>query len=1160
MAVLTEKTTARVKKGVAYFEGESFTLSNIDRVKTIDFSRHTHANANDLDFSRDDNDLRIDYYGKIVTIRDYFNEKGAAVSTVKTIRTYDSSQKKNYKDFNLLTSGLLNHIDSGVEAFDFKKGVITGTPFADTITAQSFSAPTGTNKDIGVTIKTGLGNDTITGSNYKDTFEITGSGMKTINIGSDDADDIIKGVNTKDVSLDLNISETVSDYSKTGNDLTISATGTKTTIKDYFKNPAAPAVKLNNNSLINILNQTDLVNIDKSTQTRKQTITGTFLNNVITGGYGTDIINLVSSDTVTGDRVNAGKGNDTINIKAAGKKVITIANEDGNDTVTGTATKDAYTFLNFTDVDVDSVTDAKNNLTYSRNKNNLVIKRTYTVGETTKTSTTTIKDYFKNKASTPSVYFGDGSNINVSLFSVLNGFNAGTKGTHLSDTITGTKKADKISTGKGTDFITGGKGNDKITIDGDGSKYIIMNGVDGVDTLNIKTNDSTYIQFKDAGITNTATARTNLSYEKSGKNDLKITSKVESNAIMAPSGYISNSGINTDKITFYFTTGTHSYYTEITDATGLYSYEANGETRYTTVKNETKALSSAKIIIDTSKNNTVGFLTDSTNYDSDTWCTVTSLSDITTRYAYLCKNYTGNYEYAYSASPVTATKYSESWLKPNGSDGQYNFVTEADKTDDCIAVSSRTSIYLGPDFVSIVKKYEGQEEISQSKYNSTYFIDKNHQQVVDIDNNSGTPIYKGFTVSNSYYLKLPDNPYYNEYKGMAVTSALTEASYTKINNIYKTTDSEGNVTYSIKKPAGFKEKSQSTSVIIKDYLKTNKYVYITNSDSFYTARSLSYDILNVIGLQIGNPKAKKAQKLTGSRLNDNLYGGSGKDKILTGASEYNRGDIIKAGKGNDKITVNGGGYKYIVMNNGDGTDTLDIKSTNGYSYIQFTGAGITSDIAVTNLTYEKSGKNDLKITYSDAPSKKLNNFSRLYFYDKYGQSDFIMFNYENRYSESNSYFTDVSNTGLYSYENEDGKTSYSSNKTETVALNTVYFETNGQDYKNGVGYLTTTQHTGDGYTTTALSGVNKIYAYKNVISPTYMPNGKPVTEIVYTIDSAKTPTKYSDLYLKHVDNGYEDYYEFVTDNVDGGCLKVSDQDALYWDNYAPSYSKVKEKN
>ena len=32
------------------------------------------------------------------------------------------------------------------------------------------------------------------------------------------------------------------------------------------------------------------------------------------------------------------------------------------------------------------------------------------------------------------------------------------------------------------------------------------------------------------------------------------------------------------------------------------------------------------------------------------------------------------------------------------------------------------------------------------------------------------------------------------------------------------------------------------------------------------------------------------------------------------------------------------------------------------------------------------------------------------------------------------------------------------------------------------------------YTPTALSGVDKIYAYKNIISPTYTPNGKQITE------------------------------------------------------------------
>lgn len=96
MAVLQEKTTAKVKNGVAYYEGESFTLSNIDKVKIIDLSRYTGYT-----YSRSDNDLIISHYGTCITIKDYFGANGTVASTVKTLRIYDNGQKKDTKTITL---------------------------------------------------------------------------------------------------------------------------------------------------------------------------------------------------------------------------------------------------------------------------------------------------------------------------------------------------------------------------------------------------------------------------------------------------------------------------------------------------------------------------------------------------------------------------------------------------------------------------------------------------------------------------------------------------------------------------------------------------------------------------------------------------------------------------------------------------------------------------------------------------------------------------------------------------------------------------------------------------------------------------------------------------------------------------------------------------
>ena len=767
---------------------------------------------------------------------------------------------------------------------------------------------------------------------------------------------------------------------------TASASST-TTIKDYFKNLTAPDVEigLKNVQLLEVLNKTDLVNIDRQyklnkdgsvkldkngnpiVQTGKQTIKGSFLNDVITGGQGKDTINLATGN----DIVNAGKDNDTINIKGAGIKTITIANDDGNDTITGTSVPGSGTLLNFTDIDVDSVSDAKNNLEYIRSKNNLVIKRTYTVGDETKTSTTTIKDYFKSSTLTPNVYLND-INTPVSLYSVLSGFDAGTKGTHLNDTLTGTKKADKITTGRGTDTITGGKGNDKITIDGNGSKYIVMNTGDGTDTVTSKVNDYIYLQFKGAGITNDSTAKANLTYEKSGKNDIKITSTVEASAIIAPTGYISNTGIDTDKISYYYSCASGSYYTKITEDTGLYSYETDGETRYTTEKNETVKLNTAKLVQNRNRYTEVvdsaGFLTTSTNYSASTDdYIVTDLSSegITNLYAYKSKTYTGIYEYVYSTNNNVAIKYSDLWLKKPYSDSSYYVFTTEKENDDCIQVSSLDKIYHWYDSVKLESTSDTYEEITNDKFDSIYYIDKNHTYIADIDNNNTTPIYKEFDISSSYYLELPDPHYYSTDRGMAVTGALTENSYKKIDNIYKTTDDEGKVVLSLDKPENFKEDISSTSVIIKDYLTKSQSVIITNSDNTSSARWVS-NILYDIGLNIGNANSKKAQTLTGSKLNDNIYGGSGKDKITTGTSNsYGRGDIINPGKGNDTITIDGNGNKTVNIANADGNDTIIFTDNNkktAYDYTTNKMLYLNFDNNAT-LSYDMKGK-DLVINRS----------------------------------------------------------------------------------------------------------------------------------------------------------------------------------------------------
>ena len=178
-------------------------------------------------------------------------------------------------------------------------------------------------------------------------------------------------------------------------------------------------------------------------------------------------------------------------------------------------------------------------------------------------------------------------------------------------------------------------------------------------------------------------------------------------------------------------------------------------------------------------------------------------------------------------------------------------------------------------------------------------------------------------------------------------------------------DADGNYTYSAVKPKDFDTGNVETSVIIKDYLTETPYVYIndSNSSDHYYLRS----ILNDIGLTIGDANSKKAQTLTGTKFNDNIYGGSGKDKITTGESDTYRGDVINPGAGDDTITIDGKGKKTINIANKDGNDTIiftdnDKKTTYDYNtnkmlYLNFDNSA--------EITYDMKGK-DLVISRSYA--------------------------------------------------------------------------------------------------------------------------------------------------------------------------------------------------
>ena len=105
------------------------------------------------------------------------------------------------------------------------------------------------------------------------------------------------------------------------------------------------------------------------------------------------------------------------------------------------------------------------------------------------------------------------------------------------------------------------------------------------------------------------------------------------------------------------------------------------------------------------------------------------------------------------------------------------------------------------------------------------------------------------------------------------------------------------------------------TVTVKNYLKGGQHVSVGEQDlaAAVNAQGISYGKTADYG---------KAQKLTGSFLNETFTGGKKADKIYTGAGT----DTITAGAGNDTIYVNGDGTKTMTIGMNDGNDTIVMSS------------------------------------------------------------------------------------------------------------------------------------------------------------------------------------------------------------------------------------------
>lgn len=382
----------------------TYTINGTEGEQTINTGKKTGTaslyfknfnNISNFQYIPEGKNLKIIAGDLTVTVVNYFSkaDSSATKSIIKYIRYNDETGALQTK--NIINEGFI-HSPAELQ-FNPVKGVITGTVFSDTITAN-LETPYGKNNK-GFTINGGKGNDVITGTKFNDTIT-GGAGINTLIFDFADGfgNDVINITNGEMLILDIKNNGTpvaLEDlvYTKSGNNLLVTKAGdtdNKLTIKNYFKNASAVYLYVddNNKSLISgYLRGDSILNI-----TGKGTIKGTGYGDNITGSTKADVISTGAGT----DTVNAGAKNDTIKL-GAGNKTVKISNTDGNDKITLSNTTSVNIVYDDT-VDTDKLVFAK-----SYNKKDLYIFREnnqYTI----------VKNYFKGNLVTTDLKV-NGSNI-----------------------------------------------------------------------------------------------------------------------------------------------------------------------------------------------------------------------------------------------------------------------------------------------------------------------------------------------------------------------------------------------------------------------------------------------------------------------------------------------------------------------------------------------------------------------------------------------------------------------------------------------------------------------------------------------------------------------------------------------------------------------------
>lgn len=250
-----------------------------------------------------------------------------ANSNDSSIRISKFFTTKNQQYILKTSAGEFNLKDQVVyfEGYANKKNKLTGSSISDYILGA----------DLNDTLSGGAGNDTIIG--YKGNDTITGgSGSNTIIYNKGDGNDVINLTKGENLTLKLEGYSTSEisnlSYSVVKNDLVITGTDTKITIKNFGKKDvttASGSVNLYaNGTLVHDLRNDIFLPEYKSFTTKKKSYTGTWHSEIIDSRS----LNNVYISNRKGASINGGAGNDVI---YGSKYNDTLKGGSGNDIIYG---------------------------------------------------------------------------------------------------------------------------------------------------------------------------------------------------------------------------------------------------------------------------------------------------------------------------------------------------------------------------------------------------------------------------------------------------------------------------------------------------------------------------------------------------------------------------------------------------------------------------------------------------------------------------------------------------------------------------------------------------------------------------------------------------------------------------------------------------------